>query len=208
MDSFDHPVGSLDELRELIPPPAKPSASKDLPALDDHCRALISRAPFLVMATADSEGRCDASPKGGPPGFVHVLDDHRLAIPDLPGNRRLDSIQNLFENPGVALLFVIPGLEETLRVNGRATLTRDPDLLARLELMGKPPKLAIGVEVEQAYIHCAKAFKRSGLWEPGEWPDLSELPSIASMLRDHYALGMSVEQVEERLRESYEKTLY
>ena len=134
------------------------------------------------------DGKCDASPKGDFPGFVRVLDDKTLAVPDLPGNNRLDTLCNMVENPNVGLIFLIPGMNETLRVNGRVSLVQDPSLLSELAFKGKPPKLAIVVEVEQVYTHCAKAFVRSHLWENDTWIDRDGLPSFAQMLKDH--IGM------------------
>ncbi len=195
------------ELRALLGEPQPLVLRKQLPALDAHCRDFIARSPFVVLATAASDGTVDASPRGGPPGFVSVLDEHRLVIPDYRGNRRADSHRNVLANPGVGLLFLLPGMGETLRVNGRATLTRDPELLAGLATGGpKPPVLAIGVEVEECFLHCAKAFRRSGLWDPATWPD--ELPSAARMFRDQTAPEVPVEQVEAGLEESYRTGLW
>jgi hypothetical protein len=206
---FASAVTTADELRRLYPMPAKPSVAKEVDRLDEHCRAFVAHATFVVMATAGADGACDASPKGGPPGFVTVLDEHRLAIPDLSGNNRLDSIGNLVDNPGIALLFCIPGLDETLRVNGVATITTDAEVLAASEVRGIVPKVAIGVDVVTAFLHCAKALRRGSVWTPDEWPDTSELPSVACMLRDHYALpGLEVEAVQARLDDSYQNRMW
>jgi PPOX class probable FMN-dependent enzyme len=149
------------------------------------------------------------SPKGDPPGFVRVLDDTHLVIPDRPGNKRLDGMRNILANPHVGLLFLVPARGETLRVNGRACITHDPDLLATLAVDGKVPGLAIGVEVEEVFLHCAKAFKRSGLWEPARWPDLTSLTSSAKMFHDQVAIpGMSVEDFARRLETGYRTGLY
>src|SRR5581483_877338 len=128
MDAFSHVITSEQELRAIVGNPGPRSVLKQRPVLDEHCRAFIAHSPFVLMATADANGRCDVSPKGDAPGFVVVLDDRRLVIPERPGNRRLDSMQNLLPNRHVGLLFVVPGREETLRVNGRASITRDPGL--------------------------------------------------------------------------------
>lgn len=202
-------VGSVEELREIYRPPAELALRKQIDALDRHCREFIAHSPFLVMASADGAGRCDASPKGGPPGFVRVLDDHRLVIPDLSGNNRLDSITNLVVNPGIALLFFVPGRDETLRVNGRAAVTADADLCERARLDGVVPRLVLLVDVEEAYLHCAKAFRRAQLWQPEEWPDTAGLPSGACMMRDHIGLTqVPLEQTEALLEESYRSTLW
>ena len=205
---FKDVVASLDELRVLMGEPSEVALRKDIGRLDEHCRAFIARAPFVLVATADARGRCDVSPKGDAPGFVLVVDDQHLLIPDRPGNKRFDGMRNLLENPGVGLLFLLPGSEETLRVNGRATIVRDPEWLARLAAQGKTPQLAIAVEVEEAFLHCAKCVKRSGLWEPARWPDREGLASPAQMFRDHARLPLSVEELDRRLQEGYRKSLY
>jgi PPOX class probable FMN-dependent enzyme len=169
--------------------PAERSVLKEHDNLDEHCRDFIARSPFVLLSTANAGGECDVSPKGGPPGFVGVLDERRLLIPDATGNRRLDSLQNVLENPRVGLLFLIPGLGETLRVNGRVELTRDPALLEGLATGGRPPKLALVVAVEQAYLHCAKCILRSQLWDSETWQDKGDLPSAAAILNDHIGLG-------------------
>jgi PPOX class probable FMN-dependent enzyme len=205
---FGDVVSSEEELRTLVPAPPEgaPALRKQIDRLDPHCRDFIARSPFFVLGTA-AAGSGDVSPRGGPPGFVRVLDERRLVIPEYPGNRRADSHRNLLENPRAALLFLIPGLRETLRVNGRACITRDEQLLADLGERGRAPVLGIGVEVEEAYVHCAKAFIRSSLWQPDSWPDL--LPAPSAILRDHIdAPEVSTEEVAARLEESYEKTLY
>jgi uncharacterized protein len=206
---FEHAVTTIAEIRALYPAPARPSVSKEVDHLDGHCRAFIAHSTFVVMATGDADGSCDVSPKGGPPGFVAVLDEHRLAIPDLSGNNRLDSITNLIERPGIALLFCIPGLDETLRVNGTAAITTDPEVLETAETRGIRPRLAIGVDVETAFIHCAKALRRGAVWQPEQWPDTASLPSIACILRDHYALpDLDLDAVAARLDESYRDRMW
>jgi PPOX class probable FMN-dependent enzyme len=183
--------------------------AKQIDHLDGHCRALIAHSPFLVMATAGADGRCDSSPRGGPAGFVRVLDDHRLGIPDLAGNNRLDSLENILEHPGVGLLFFVPGLDETLRVNGAAELRTDAAILDVCTINDVRPRLVVAVRVEAAYIHCAKALRRSGLWQRELWPDTSGLPTIACMLRDHYASpDLDLAAVEERLAQSYQLTMW
>ncbi len=206
---FGQIVRSEDELRAVVPAPGEgaPALRKQIDHLDEHCREFIARSPFLVLATAAADGTCDTSPRGGPPGFVRVLDERRLLVPEYPGNRRADSHRNLLENPRASLIFMIPRLRETLRVTGRACITRDAGLLAELAVNGKPPVLGIGVEVEEAFIHCAKAFIRSALWQPETWPD--EVPSASLMLRDHMDIpDLTLDAVEARLDESYKKTLY
>jgi PPOX class probable FMN-dependent enzyme len=206
---FRQVLTSEGELRELVGVPSEIAAKKQLAALDAHCRAFIGHSPFLLLATADASGRCDVSPKGDAAGFVLVLDDTHLVIPDRPGNRRLDGLRNLLQNPHVGLIFLIPGKEETLRVNGRAWIVRDEELLDRMTVMGKRPQLAIGVEVEECFLHCAKAFKRSKLWQAEHWPERSRLASMAQMLLDHtQPAGMTLNQMEQRLQDGYTKHLY
>jgi PPOX class probable FMN-dependent enzyme len=206
---FTDAVTDLAELRALVGEPSELAKKKQIDHLDAHCVEFIAHAPFLVLATADAAGECDASPKGDAPGFVMVLDERHLVIPDRPGNKRLDGMRNILENPHVGLIFFVPGREETLRVNGRATITRDPALLDRMEVGGKRPTLAIGVEVEEVFMHCAKAFKRSGLWHPDKWPDTSTMAPAACMLFDHAKpTDQTVEELARRLEIAYVKTLY
>jgi PPOX class probable FMN-dependent enzyme len=210
MSAFRMPVTTEAELRTLIGGEPSPLAlAKEQRTLDVHCRNFIARSPFVLVATSSATGQCDVSPKGDGPGFVLVLDDRRLIIPDRPGNKRLDGMRNLLQNPHVGLIFLIPGMEETLRVNGRGWIVRDDDALARCEVRGKVPTLGIGVEVEEAFIHCAKAFKRSGLWEPERWPALEGLASPARMLFDHTRPpGTTVEEFDRVLQDGYRQRLY
>jgi hypothetical protein len=199
-------ISTVEQLREVYPAPKQRSLDKELDHLDEHCRRFIGLSPFAVVCTSAADGRCDASPKGGPPGFVRVLDEHRLLIGDATGNRRLDGHQNLLENPRVGVLFMIPGMGETLRVNGGVELTRDPALLAGLETGGHPAKLALVVHAEEVYIHCAKALIRSRLWDPDTWCAADELPSAAEILSDHIGLG-DVEASAAALAEGYRTQL-
>lgn len=210
MSAFQTTVTSEAELRALIGGEPSPLAlAKEQNTLDVHCRNFIARSPFVVLATSNSAGQCDVSPKGDAPGFVLVLDEHRVLIPDRPGNKRLDGMRNLLQNPHVGLIFLIPGMEETLRVNGRGSIVRDAELLARCEVRGKVPTLGIGIEVEEAFIHCAKAFKRSGLWEPERWPTLEGMASPARMLFDHTRPpGTTVEELDRVLQDGYRQRLY
>jgi PPOX class probable FMN-dependent enzyme len=195
---------TVEELRALLGgEPSATASGKEIGAFDDHCRAFLARSPFFVLATSAPDGRGDASPKGGPPGFVQVLDDLRLAYGELPGNRRLDSFENALAQPHVGLLFLIPGVEETLRVNGTLSFSREPELLERLALAGKPPAIAVVVRMETAYLHCAKALRRSRLWQPEGWPSLDGLPSAAEIWRDHVADGRTTAEVQAHLDESY-----
>jgi PPOX class probable FMN-dependent enzyme len=206
---FTDLVTSEAELRAILGEPREVVIRKQLPALDRHCRAFIARSPFMLLGTANASGDCDVSPRGDAPGFVLVLDDHTLAIPDRPGNRRIDSLRNIVTRGGVGLLFMVPGVEETLRVNGRASITRDADLRARLEARGKVPQLAIVVAVEEAFLHCAKALKRSQLWDTATWPERSALPTLAQMIHDQVPMpGVSVEELDAAFEEGYRTRLY
>jgi hypothetical protein len=198
-------VGSEQELRELYGFPGERAVAKEQPALDEHCRAFIAHAPFLVLGTAGADGRCDVSPKGDAPGFVHVLDDHHLAVPDRLGNNRLDGMRNIVENAHVGLLFFIPGREDTLRVNGRARIVRDEALLERLAVGGKRPVTALVVEVEQCFLHCARAFKRAGLWQPERWPDTTGVPSMQRAIWDLLPVKPAGQTVEQYERDSQER---
>jgi PPOX class probable FMN-dependent enzyme len=210
VSATERPVTSERELRELYGQPGARAVAKEQPRLTADCRDFIAHSPFLVMGTAGADGRCDVSPKGDAPGFVQVLDDHHLVIPDRLGNNRLDGLRNIVENDHVGLIFLIPGREDTLRVNGRARIVRDEALLERLAVNGKRPVTALMVEVEQTFMHCARAFKRAGLWEPERWPDTSGVRSMQRMIWDllpEKPAGKTVEQYERESQENLE-TLY
>jgi PPOX class probable FMN-dependent enzyme len=206
-DAFSDVVASAEDVVALYGSPVEAVVNKIIGGLDGHCRDFIALAPFVLIGTADQAGSCDVSPKGGPPGFVKVLDERRLAIPDAPGNKLVYSLRNIVASGRAGLLFLIPGMEETLRVNGRACLTRDPAVLQQLADEGKPPKVAIGIEVEEAFLHCAKAFKRSALWRPDEWPETDGLARAAQIWRDHMALDMTTQVVQEFVDDDYANNL-
>lgn len=155
---------------------------KSRPALDGYSRQFIGLSPFLVISTADANGNADLSPRGDPPGFVHIVDDHTILIPDRPGNNRLDTMANIVANPNVGCLFFIPGFEETLRLNGRARITDDAELLKHCTVSGKTPKVGILIAVEEVFMHCAKALKRAKLWHDDYRQDRSQMPSIARII--------------------------
>ena len=165
-----HRITTLGELRAIIGASSPATQVKVGEALDETARAFIGRSPFLLLATADGAGRADVSPKGDQPGFVAVEDGRTLLIPDRSGNKLVFGFQNILENPNVGVLFLVPGTGETLRVNGRASLTKDPAILERLAARGKPALLAIRVRIEETFFHCAKAFLRAALWKPETWP--------------------------------------
>jgi PPOX class probable FMN-dependent enzyme len=209
---FGSCVRSLERLRSLVPAPSlKITTAKVLSAFDRHCRDFIGLSPYCVLATADAAGRTDASPRGGPCGFVRVLDDHHLIIPELSGNRRADSLTNLLDNPFAGLMFLVPGFDDFLRVNGRAWIVDDPAVLAQAEINGTRAILGIGFQMTEAYMHCAKAAKRSALWDTRLWPDLAGLPSMARILRDHTrgTIGDGSDAaIQAILDESYAKRLF
>ena len=176
--------------------------------LDKHCRKFISLSPFLLIATADANGNMDVSPKGDPPGFVHVLDDQTLAIPDRPGNKRADGFIHIIENPRVGLFFMVPGYRETLRVAGSAQIVRDESLRSKMAIKGKAPALALVVTMEEAFFHCAKCVIRSGIWQPEEWPDISEMPSYGQITVDQTHWHETPEEIELQLQDSYATKLY
>lgn len=203
-----------DALRALMGQPMDLAVRKALPALDKYCRAYIERSPFLSLGTSDAQGRPDVSPRGDRPGFVLVLDDTHLFIPERPGNARYDSLTNLLSNPRVGLLFLVPGYDDSLRVNGRARLISEPTLLERCAVDGKIPKLGIEVTVEEAYLHCGKALRRSRLWEASLQRDRAELPTLGRMILEQTAAADSapsadvVRHVDELIEENYRTSLF
>lgn len=199
-------ITTVEALRALHAPPGERAVRKQLASLDRHARRFIELSPFLVLATSGADGRLDASPRGGAPGFVKLAPDDALLIPDSPGNNRLDSLQNLVANPELGLLFMIPGFDETLRVNGRACLSLADEDLALCRDGRRLPKLAIRVTVHEAYLHCAKAFMRSRLWDPAAATDRGLMPTIGQMIRDQAGGEWAVES-EVEMRKRYEADL-
>jgi uncharacterized protein len=203
IDPFEGALGHVGELREFYDAAMERAVRKDIGHLDEMCRRLIAAAPMLFVATYSSEGQGDVSPRGGPPGFVTVLDDNHLAIPDATGNRRLDTLENVVETGRAAVIFLIPGRDTTLRVNGPARVTARPELLERMTPVGKPPATAIVIEAEEVYAHCPKAFVRSKLWDPDSWPDPAGLPTPAEVSTAHQRdPSWTVEQEEQRQADS------
>jgi len=196
------------ELRELMGEVQPRAATKERRNLHAHDRTWIAASPFCLIATAGADGTCDVSPKGDPPGSVLVLDDTTLAIPDRPGNRRVDGFRNILANPHVGVIFLVPGREETLRVNGRARLVREAPFFDRMVVRGHRPTLALLIEVEQVFFHCAKAFKRAGLWQPRTWRDPAALPSMACIVNDVQPVAETLEELERHYGEEYGRQLY
>ncbi|MCW2986709.1 MAG: pyridoxamine 5-phosphate oxidase [Conexibacter sp.] len=185
MDPFTNALTTPEQLAELYEPAAERAWTKDIGVLDDVARRLIAASPLVVVASHDADGRADATPRGGPAGFVAVLDDGHLAIPDATGNRRLDTLTNIIATGHAGLLFLIPGRDQTLRVNGRACVTAAPEVLAAAGAVGKPPRTAIVVAADEVYAHCPKAFVRSRLWDPEAWPAAEEVPTAAAVMLAH-----------------------
>ena len=175
------------ELREVYRPPAPRAGQKVLDRLDVHCRDFIALSPFCVLSSSNADGQADASPRGDPPGFVKVLDEQTLLLPDRPGNNQVDSLQNIVENPGVGLLFFVPGMNETLRVKGKAEITTDPDLLEPLTVGAKAPLSGLKVSVEEAFLHCGRALIRSRIWDADAQIDRSSYPTYGQVLADQIA---------------------
>jgi PPOX class probable FMN-dependent enzyme len=205
---FRDTITTIDELRAVIPNPGEPAVRKQIDIIDEHCREFIKHATFMLLATSSREGRCDVSPKGDVAGFAQVLDEHTLLIPDRPGNQRADSLLNIIDNPHVGLLFIIPGVEWTLRVNGGATIVRDAEMLARCAVEGKQPALAIAVDVEEVFLHCPKCFMRSQVWDTSTWLPPDDQPSFARMARDHAKYESIPLDVVEKALEASNKQLY
>ena len=200
-------IGTPEELRDCYPQPLERSLRKSLTRLDAHMRRYISLSPFLCLGTSSERG-ADVTPRGDSPGFVHVLDDQTLLIPDWPGNNRLDSLTNVVANPHIGLLFFIPGVAETLRINGVGEITTEPALLKRWTVNGKHPRSAMRVTVREAYLHCAKALMRSKLWDDDYRIERTELPTYAQMLKDQGVTTQSVEELQAAIDESYTTKLY
>jgi PPOX class probable FMN-dependent enzyme len=202
-----HTIRDAAALRAVVGEPLPGLALKNEAILSEEARAYIERSPFLVLATSDAEGRLDASPKGDGPGFCLIEDERTLVIPDRPGNKLAYGLENILANPRVGLLFLLPGTPETVRVNGRAELTADPELLERLAARGRPAVIAIRVHVEECFHHCAKAFIRSKLWDPASWSERLKI-SFGKMAARRMELGDDVaEQFDAAVEEDYQSNL-
>ncbi len=202
-----HLIDSVEALRRIIPEPDEATQRTQIPVLDEHCRKLIGLSPFVFIATANRAGECDVSPKGDVPGFVRVVDERTLVIPDRKGNRRADSLLNIIENPHIGLLFMIPGVDWTLRVNGRASITADEDERTPHAVKGTLPDLAIVVDVEEVFLHCPRCILRARLWDTERWIAPADQPSFAEIMRDHTKYDVPVSVVEQYLDE-HNRELY
>jgi PPOX class probable FMN-dependent enzyme len=210
----EHTIATVDELRALLGETHPINHAKSISVLDEHCTLFLSLSTFCTIATCSADGTMDVSPKGDPPGFALVVDDHTLAIPERPGNRRCDTFTNLLENPRIGLIFLVPGVDETLRVNGTAALTIDPTLLAQMVIQGHTPKLAILVHVEEAFLHCGKALKRGSVWNPAaQVENRGGLCSMGQIIHAHAGakadeMGLSSERVHTAAENDYHNNVY
>jgi PPOX class probable FMN-dependent enzyme len=209
-DTFDPSaisyLAAIADVRALHPVAMSRATDKVIARLDKHCRAIIARSTFVVIGTHGPKG-ADVSPRGDPAGFVRVLDDRHVLLPDRVGNNRFDSMENIFETGQIGLLFMVPGMAEVLRINGRARITDDAALLAASAVQGRAPKIGVLVEVKEAYLHCAKAINRAGLWDPSRHIDRNDLPSYGAMLVDHCE-GLTAEESERQGAEMTRRGMY
>lgn len=199
-------IESIEQLRALYNTPGERARKKQLASLEQHATSFIQHSPFLILSTFDKNGKVDASPRGGQPGFVHVLNNNEIIIPDAKGNNRLDSLGNIIETGQVGLLFLIPGIDETLRLNGKAHITTDPLLLEKFTTETKPPKTCIVVTIDEVFLHCAKAFMRSKLWSQEVQISRASFPTMGQMLKDQ--IGEQGEpESQEMMVKRYQKDL-
>jgi uncharacterized protein len=200
-------MDSISDLRNRYGQPIERARLKSLRRLDRHCRRFIELSPFVCLGSSGVDG-ADVTPRGDRPGFVHVLDDTTLALPDWPGNNRLDSLTNIVSNPEIGMLFLIPGVDETLRVNGTAEISADPSLLERWNVTGKHPRSVLVITVKEAFLHCGKALIRSRLWHDDYKIDRAELPSYGQMMKDQIEIADSAAEIEASVAEGYKERLY
>jgi uncharacterized protein len=196
------------DLRAIYKQPSGGAVGKDIAQIDTHFANFIALSPFLCIGTVGENGLCDVSPRGGEPGFVHVIGPRTIAMPDRPGNNRLDSLVNITRNPGVGLLFFVPGFEDMLRVNGVARVTTEPQLMTRFVADGKPPRSVVVIDVKEAYLHCPKAVKRAGLWNQDAQVDRSTFPTAGAIYRDQLKLEFPVEAIDASLEADARQNLY
>ncbi|MEM9148422.1 MAG: MSMEG_1061 family FMN-dependent PPOX-type flavoprotein [Pseudomonadota bacterium] len=203
-----HILTNRDQLREIVGEVPIPPREKTIDHIDAICARYIAAAPFLLIATHGADGLLDISPKGDPAGFVGILDKKTLAIPERLGNGRFDTYENLFDNPQLALIFLIPGHNDTLRVSGDGRISRDPELRARFAVRGQEPRFVLLVHVREAMTHCPKCMVRSGLWQPERWPDRSDIPTLAEAMVAHGQLSRTVAEMDDIIRKDGENRLY
>lgn len=207
-DVQNRTIDDLSALTDIIGEPTPSIANKEMQEIDGYFRRFLELCPFLCLSTADRDGNQDISPRGDPPGFVKIIDDRTVLIPDRKGNRRVDSMKNILENPNIGLLFFVPGIEEVVRINGKATLTDDASLLDQCAVNGSAPALGIQVEIDDIFFHCAKAIKRSKLWDPETPIERSDFPSFGQIVRDQRNPDGNVAETETMLQQEYRDRLY
>lgn len=205
--NFENIITSEEQLRETLGYPSEIVTRKTINYIDEHCRSFIEKSPFITIATSDLEGNLDVSPKGDPAGFVKILDEKTLAIPDRPGNAKADTLTNIIKNPNIGLIFLIPGVRETLRINGEAKIVQDNWVLEQLTVDGKTPSFAIIVTVKEAFMHCAKCIIRSKLWQADSAKQAS-VPSLAKVLVEHGKLEISVDELDGMIKNDEQTNLY
>ena len=198
------------KLRSVIGEPLPVVVGKEMPRLDDLCRRYLALSTILFISSVGRDGKADVSPRGDPPGFIKVLDERTIAIPDRPGNRRVDTMANIIENPdnSVGLIFLVPGVDEVMRASGRASVVDEPTLLADMAVNGKVPKLAIVIELDEVFFHCGKALKRARLWDPSMRIDRKSFPSMAELIHQQRRPDKPVEILEEFIANNYKNELY
>jgi PPOX class probable FMN-dependent enzyme len=206
--TFEKIITTEKELREIMGHPNEIVTRKTINYIDEHCKGFIEKSPFITIATSDLSGNFDVSPKGDPAGFVKILSDKVLAIPDRPGNRKADTLSNIIQNPNIGLIFLIPGIKETLRVNGEAKIVTDGRVLERLSCQGKLPSFAIIVNVKEAFMHCAKCIIRSNLWMNIDDSQERSVPSLAKTLVDHGKLDITYEELDDMIKNDEKTNLY
>jgi uncharacterized protein len=206
---FGDCIQSIEQLRAMYREPSALVLDKKHPTINERSNAFLQNASFCLLATTDRDGRADVSPRGGPPGFVKVLDDRHVVIPDLSGNNLLDSLGNIAANPSVGLLVLIPGLDETLRINGQASLSIDPSVTSLWKGQLRTPKVAIGIAIDEIFVHCAKAFRRGAVWDHASWidPANSGVPDICETYAETFGGGMSAAEFRAALEQNYAQEL-
>jgi uncharacterized protein len=205
---FGEIIDSRERLREIMGEPNERVTGKVIDHLDGICRRFIAASPYAIVGSIGADGLIDLSPKGDPAGFVHVLDDKHLVIPDRLGNRRADTFEALLTNPAICVFFMIPGYTYTLRVAGQGLIARDERLQQKLAVDGKPPQLLLVVRVEEAFMHCAKSMARAGIWQPDRWPDTKDVPSLAEAMVAHGRLRDTREEMQSIIDSDFDNRMY
>jgi PPOX class probable FMN-dependent enzyme len=206
--TFEKTITTEKELRDIMGYPTEIVTRKTIKHIDEHCKSFIEKSPFIAIATSDASGNLDVSPKGDPAGFVKILSDKVLAIPDRPGNRKADTLSNIIQNPNIGLIFFIPGIRETLRVNGAAQIVTDSRVLELLSCQGKAPSIAIIVTVKEAFMHCAKCIIRSNLWTKVDDQQERTVPSLGRVLVDHGKLDITYQELDDMIKDDERTNLY